>query len=157
MKITKKQLMEIITEEIETSVKGDIPADALDVAGQVAADDVINKIYHKIFSTMETWIYSNERPIKDKDLPDLMVQIKIDTEILMLKLGRTMGEEPKLDEPDDLHHRALQDRGSYEELEEGKPDTTDTKSTEPKGASKAEKAEDTRRKRRAAKQGLKET
>jgi len=42
-------------------------------------------------------------------------------------------------------------------LREGKADAADKKSTEPKGATKAEKAEDTRRKRRSAKQALKET
>ena len=36
----------------------------------------------------------------------------------MLDLGRTMGEEPELDEPEDLHRSALQKRGSYIEPEE---------------------------------------
>ena len=35
--------------------------------GQVAADDVIDDIYHKIFYTMRNWIDSNSRPIEDKD------------------------------------------------------------------------------------------
>jgi len=118
MKLTKLTLQQLIKEEVESSVKGDIPADALDVAGQVLAQDLMDDIYNKISSTMRDWMHSNERPIEDKDLWKVLEQIKLDTEELMLKLGRTMGEEPKLDEPDDLHRSALQKRGSYEELQE---------------------------------------
>jgi len=120
MKLTKSKLHQLIKEELESLIEDedDIPADALDVAGQVAADDVIDKIYDEIFDTMGNWIDSNSRPIEDKDLPDVLEQIKLDTETLMLNLGRTMGEEPELDEPEDLYRSALQKRGSYEELEE---------------------------------------
>jgi len=114
MKLNKQILEQLIKEAMEEN----IPADALDVVGQVAADDVIDDIYHKISSTMRNWINSNLRPIEDKDLPDVLEQIKLDTETLMLDLGRTMGEEPELDEPEDLHRSALQQRGSYIEPEE---------------------------------------
>ena len=154
-----EQLEQLVKEAmgIAEEDEDDIPADALDVAGQVSADDVIDDIYHKIFSTMRNWINSNLRPIEDKDLPDVLEQIKLDTERLMLDLGRTMGEEPELDEPEDLHRRVLQQRGSYEELDEGKPDTADTKTTKPKDAKASEQKADTRRKRQQAKQDLKET
>ena len=118
MKLTKLALIKLINEAMGIAEEESVPADALDVAGQVAADEVIDDIYYKISSTMRNWIDSNSRPIEDKDLPDVLEQIKLDTEELMLDLGRTMGEEPELDEPEDLHRSALQKRGSYEELEE---------------------------------------
>jgi len=114
MKLNRQLLEQLIKEAVEEN----IPADALDVVGQVSADDVIDEIYSKISSTMRNWIDSNSRPIEDKDLPDILEQIKLDTETLMLDLGRTMGEEPELDEPEDLHRSALQKRGSYIEPEE---------------------------------------
>ena len=132
MKLNKQILEQLIKEAMEEN----IPADALDVVGQVAADDVIDDIYHKIFYTMRNWIDSNSRPIEDKDLPDILEQIKLDTERLMLDLGRTMGEDPELDEPEDLHRRVLQQRGSYEELEEplslGSPQTDPLKLRKPR-------------------------
>jgi len=138
MKLNRTQLEQLIKEAmgIEEDEEDDIPADALDVAGQVAADDVIDKIYDEIFDTMGNWIDSNSRPIEDKDLPDVLEQIKLDTETLMLNLGRTMGEEPELDEPEDLHRRVLQQRGSYEELDEplslGSPQTDPLKLRKPR-------------------------
>ena len=60
------------------------------------------------------------------------------------------------EEAEDLEQRSREDEEGHW-MEEGKADTTDKKSTEPKGATKAEKAEDKRRKRRTAKQALKET
>ena len=138
MKLTKSKLHQLIKEELEALIEDDdnVPADALDVVGQVAADDVIDEIYHKISSTMRNWINSNLRPIEDKDLPDVLEQIKLDTERLMLDLGRTMGEEPELDEPEDLYRSALQKRGSYEELEEplslGSPQTDPLKLRKPR-------------------------
>jgi len=154
-----EQLEQLVKEAMGIAEEDDygVPADALDVAGQVAAQELMDNIYHKISRAMENWIYSNSRPIKDKDIPNILEQIKLDTEVLMLKLGRTMGEEPELDEPEDLYRSALEKRGSYEELDEGKPDTADTKTTKPKDAKASEQKADTRRKRRQAKQDLKET
>ena len=128
-KLPGTQLEQLIKEAmgIAEEDEDNIPVDALDVAGQVAAQDLMDHIYHKISRAMENWIYSNSRPIRDKDIPDILEQIKLDTEVLMLKLGRTMGEEPELDEPEDLYRSVLQKRGSYEELEEplslGSPQT----------------------------------
>jgi len=172
MKLTKSRLQQIIKEELKIVLEGDNwysdeyetradrkYADRPDVSSSgrpfrtgVPPEDVLKhgadlekypttdaeRESDRIAHALEVeWIRAGN------DLRDLGY---VDSEILDIAMAVRDGDM----EMDD----ALE---QVRTLREGKADAADKKSTEPKGATKAEKAEDTRRKRRSAKQALKET